>query len=463
MKKIQWIKILTWGALVCAGSVAASTVNESYCVDSQGRSLGICDQQGQIMLAQGPAYYSLKVVLPKGGNRALVDRVLPIERLAELNLSNGDTVLLLGRFQDSMKAFRVVQRCRADQASACAQFTPSVVKIGAGQVLETALVSRGLLKPDHDNELTAKTSAELVNLDLNVPEKVAKLAEPRGDVARQGMRPEGMLKLSSDMKHVLWVDLPNGDLHVLENRGEEGLSLVETMSVSIGKRGFGKQLRGDKKTPVGVYRLLGYLQDGQLDDFYGNGAFTMNYPNALDRINKRTGSGIWLHGLPKGTAHRPLQDSDGCVVASNLMIERIGRYIEVGNTAIVLDDQLEWVEERKAKAVARSLQQAIEDWRQAWMSKDDDRYLNFYADDFTNLEKDLAAWKGYKTRINKAKRFIKVQISDLSLLGYPGEDGLVLARFYQRYESSNFNAKGWKEQLWRQDESGQWRIVYEKG
>jgi murein L,D-transpeptidase YafK len=265
------------------------------------------------------------------------------------------------------------------------------------------------------------------------------------------------------MKYVLWVDLKNGDLHVLENQGGDGLSLVETMSVSIGKKGFGKQVRGDKKTPVGVYRLIGHLKDKQLDDFYGHGAFTMNYPNAVDKMHRRTGSGIWLHGLPKGTAHRPLKDSDGCVVASNLMIERIRRYIDLGNTAIVLDDDLDWVEERQAKAVGRAVQKAIDEWRQAWMSKDDDRYLSFYGEDFTNLEKDLAAWKRYKRRINKAKRYINVEISDLSLVGYPGEDGLVLARFYQRYESSNFNARGWKEQLWRQDGSGKWRIVYEKG
>ena len=54
-------------------------------------------------------------------------------------------------------------------------------------------------------------------------------------------------------------------------------------------------------------------------------------------------------------------------------------------------------------------------------------------------------------------------LSDVSLLAYPGEDNTVLARFFQRYESSNFNAKGWKEQLWRKQDSGEWRIVFERG
>ena len=54
-------------------------------------------------------------------------------------------------------------------------------------------------------------------------------------------------------------------------------------------------------------------------------------------------------------------------------------------------------------------------------------------------------------------------MSELSLVDYPGEEDMVLARFHQRYESSNFRASGWKEQLWRKEDSGQWRIVFERG
>jgi len=128
-------------------------------------------------------------------------------------------------------------------------------------------------------------------------------------------RPKGLIRLPDSLDHVLWVDLKEGNLHVL--RREEGqLKLAETMSVSIGKNGYGKVQQGDKKTPVGVYRLLSYPNDEQLDDFYGNGAYTLNYPNAWDQIRQSNGSGIWLHGLPKGRDHRPLQDGDGCVVSS---------------------------------------------------------------------------------------------------------------------------------------------------
>jgi len=235
------------------------------------------------------------------------------------------------------------------------------------------------------------------------------------------------------------------------------------MSVSIGKNGYGKIRKGDKKTPVGVYRLVSYLSDEQLDDFCGNGAYTLNYPNALDQIKQRNSSGIWLHGLPKGRDHRPLQDSDGCVVLFNGMIDGIGGYIDLQSTPIILDDQMEWVSGAEVEAQRRELEGAIESWRRAWSAIDNERYLDFYAKDFTNLEKDLEAWRCYKTRIHQSKAFIEVKSSDLSLLAYPGEENIALSRFYQTYASSNFNAAGWKEQLWRKEDNGQWRIIFERG
>ena len=46
--------------------------------------------------------------------------------------------------------------------------------------------------------------------------------------------------------------------------GDE-FSLIETISVSIGKNGYGKVQKGDKRTPVAVYRLMAHLPDENLD------------------------------------------------------------------------------------------------------------------------------------------------------------------------------------------------------
>jgi murein L,D-transpeptidase YafK len=71
----------------------------------------------------------------------------------------------------------------------------------------------------------------------------------------------------------LWAELENGHLNVLERVGREGLVLRKRIPMSIGKQGIGKRLEGDKKTPVGVYRLTSRLDEARLDNFYGMGAF----------------------------------------------------------------------------------------------------------------------------------------------------------------------------------------------
>jgi hypothetical protein len=77
--------------------------------------------------------------------------------------------------------------------------------------------------------------------------------------------------------------------------------LVDSYYMSIGKGGIDKQIEGDNKTPLGVYRITSYLSDESLPELYGAGAYPINYPNSWDRLQGKTGHGIWLHGVPRAT------------------------------------------------------------------------------------------------------------------------------------------------------------------
>lgn len=452
-----WVSALMLNA---ATSASPSDEREAYCFNAGVQNAWDCDLAEQ---SDGPVtteYHTLKVVLSDVQDGTVLERVLPIERIGEFPLPSGETVVFLGRFRDSMKAFRVVEKCQQTHAGECSRFAPEVVRIGGRAKPEDAKDSEVQVAA---LDLQAKTSGDLVNVRVASLDLSDKSLDSAIDGTMEARRPEGLIRLPKTTKHVLWVDLNEGNLYVLERDDDARFRLKESMSVSIGKRGYGKVRKGDQKTPVGVYRLMSHLSDSQLDDFYGNGAFTLNYPNALDRIRERTGSGIWLHGLPKGKDHRPLQDSDGCVILSNTMVEGLGDYIDLQRTPIVLDDRMKWVGVAENETQGQELAQTIEAWRQAWSALDNDAYLAYYASDFTDRKKDLAAWKRYKRRIHKNKSFVKVGVSELSLLAYPGEQNMVVARFYQHYKSSNFRESGWKEQLWRKEDSGQWRIVYERG
>jgi murein L,D-transpeptidase YafK len=64
--------------------------------------------------------------------------------------------------------------------------------------------------------------------------------------------PAGLILENQNLPYIFWVELRAGLLHLLE-RTEEGnyLKRIST-SISIGKEGFGKQVEGDRKTPVGI-------------------------------------------------------------------------------------------------------------------------------------------------------------------------------------------------------------------
>lgn len=288
------------------------------------------------------------------------------------------------------------------------------------------------------------------------------LASSKSSSSQANLQPASVLKLGVRDKYLLLVSLSEGLLHVFEKL-DSGLKKLKTMPVSIGKKGFGKKTEGDKKTPVGVYRITSHLTDAQLDDFYGRAAYPMNYPNVWDRLNRRTGSGIWLHAMPEGTSSRPARDSDGCVVLNNENIEAIASYLDVGYTKVVLTEKAQWQPASETQSLSASLQKAINRWRLAWESKDSTRYLSFYSEDFSDLKKNKAQWSSYKKRINDRKKYIKVALSDLALFSYPGEKGLFLAEFYQDYDSSNFKSKGWKRQLWRRKSNSGWEIIFEAG
>lgn len=273
--------------------------------------------------------------------------------------------------------------------------------------------------------------------------------------------PAGALRLPAAARYILWVELASGQLNVLEQVAPDSLVLRKRIPVSIGKRGIGKLREGDKKTPVGVYRLTSYLDDGQLDDFYGLGAYPLNYPNPRDQQLGRTGHGIWLHGLPKHVGERPLLDSDGCIVVDNQSLLDLAGNIATGETWIVMSpDDIQWVTSASQHDLRDGLDAALTNWKQAWEARDNAAYLGFYADDFSDLQRDKAEWAVYKTRVNNSKRNIRLAFSDMSMVLDPQQQNLVTVRYYQSYRSDNYNWAGWKEQVWRYAPEG-WQIIYE--
>ena len=273
-----------------------------------------------------------------------------------------------------------------------------------------------------------------------------------------GLKPHFILQMDAQQKYALVVDTSRSTLYVYKNVGGEP-HYVTDFYVTIGKLGTDKLSSGDQRTPIGVYFVKAELPKKKLSDIYGDGAFPLSYPNEWDRRNKRDGSGIWLHGTPSGTYSRPPRASNGCVVLANEDLEKLGPYLQVGITPVIITNRMDWNSEQD-QAEQASLLQELEQWRKDWASLDTDAYLKHYASNFSGYNMDYPAWAKQKRLVNSAKSWIKVNLSNVSMFTYPEQPDMVVVDFEQDYGSSNLSNRMKKRQYWIKQDN-RWKIIYE--
>jgi murein L,D-transpeptidase YafK len=289
--------------------------------------------------------------------------------------------------------------------------------------------------------------------------------EARARIARYQLDPPGgrlpryLLQMPATEKYALILDSTKSTLFLFENSAK-GPRYVADYYVTVGKNGLEKVREGDKRTPVGVYHVVSRLPKEKLTDFYGSGAYPISYPNEWDRVRGRDGHGIWLHGTPRDTFSRPPRASDGCIVLNNQDLEAVARNLQIGSTPVVITDGMDWATPEEIESLRAELASSVEDWRRDWESRNTDAYLRHYASRFSSSGVNLSQWAAQKRQVNASKAWIKVRISGLSLLLYPGKEKMAVATFDQDYASSNLSNRMMKRQYWI-NENNRWRIIYE--
>lgn len=275
------------------------------------------------------------------------------------------------------------------------------------------------------------------------------------------MAPKYLLQMPPEQKYAVIADTRKSRLYVYENLGGKPRYLADYY-ISSGKNGSQKLKEGDKKTPIGVYFITANLPREKLTDFYGSGAFPLDYPNEWDKRHGRNGFGIWLHGTPSNTYSRPPRASDGCVVLANQDLDAVGVALQVGVTPIIISDETEWAKPGDAAILREKLTRHLENWRRDWESGKVDAYIRHYGSEFSSDNQNLAEWVKHKRQVNAAKNWIKVSISNVGMYLYPGRDDLVVVNFDQEYSSNNLSNKMKKRQYWmRENKNGLWKIIYE--
>ena len=307
---------------------------------------------------------------------------------------------------------------------------------------------RGIMADDQDPRILELFEEARLRLDR------ARYSPPTGTV------PDTVLQLSPEYPYLVLIDLPGARLHLMRNVDGQ-LESVGSRYAAMGRAGYGKEAEGDLRTPVGVYHVTGWMNDDALPELYGAGALPLTYPNLWDRFRSKTGHGIWLHGVPRQTYVRAPRSSEGCVTMANDDLFWLKPYVVNNRAPVVLADKLQWISKAQATRERENMLNRIEAWREAWAGKDTEAYLTYYAEDFSTGGLGKAEFSDHKRRVNAGKKYVKVKLSDVSLFRYPGEQ-MFLAEFTLDYDSDNFKFVSKKEQYWRQDAKGVWRIFREE-
>ncbi len=146
----------------------------------------------------------------------------------------------------------------------------------------------------------------------------------------------------------------------------EGEEVRKVYRIAWGRGGPGdKQRLGDRKTPVGTYRVIGFNGNSKFDFF-----IRLNYPNVkdafyglktevinrvqYDRIidalrnnglppqNTALGGAIGIHGIGPETPkklhiHENLNWTEGCIALRNSEIHDLRPYVRIGTRVVIIE------------------------------------------------------------------------------------------------------------------------------
>jgi murein L,D-transpeptidase YafK len=292
-------------------------------------------------------------------------------------------------------------------------------------------------------------------------EIVARLDAYRSRSATADRLPRYLLQMPPDQEYAIVIDTQKARLYLYRNDVRAGRPrLAADYYMSYGKLGADKTREGDKRTPTGVYHVTSSLNPKKIGDFYGTGAFPINYPNEWDKRQGRKGHGIWLHGTPSDTFSRPPKASDGCMVLANSDLDALAKNLQIGRTPVIISNSIEWLSFDDWQNERTTLNRKIEEWRSDWESRDVERYLKHYSKKFATHDQNLERFAAQKRQVNARKEWIKIELSNVSMFRDPGKDELVVVSFDQDYRSNNLNNRMKKRQYWIR-EDGAWKIIFE--
>lgn len=278
------------------------------------------------------------------------------------------------------------------------------------------------------------------------------IAAPSAVAAAEGW---GAIIADSDVtpRRVIAVDKSLQRLHIFERQSP--LKLRNSFDCTTGQVVGDKKSEGDKRTPEGIY-FIEHKQTRGLDyEMYGGIAYILNYPNPVDRLRQKSGSGIWIHSKGREIAPR---ETRGCIALNLNDIDRLDRDFAPGTPVAVANAvATDAAFTKQDIEIARKLHEKVRLWAKAWSARSADMF-DYYDADAYSLAQDAPfhAFRNQKEHLFSILPWIHTTISDIRVLQGPG---YWVTWFNQYYRAPNHTSEGIRRLYWQPDANNELRIV----
>jgi len=198
--------------------------------------------------------------------------------------------------------------------------------------------------------------------DSEVPHNLIEEAKLRISVPKNvsEYKPLQILKLPKSLNYVLLIDASISRAYLLTNKNGEPV-WENDFFITIGQLGVGKDKEGDLRTPLGLYTVGDEVSKKNLTPFYGLGALKLNFPSAYDKFQHKSGSGIWLHGVPAEVYNRPPKASEGCIVFTNSDLKYLLKLAKSNRINVLVSPSVKWLNPRDWRATYNKVMNDLSD------------------------------------------------------------------------------------------------------
>lgn len=272
--------------------------------------------------------------------------------------------------------------------------------------------------------------------------------------------PAYLLEIPDSVDTILIAETATSTLHQFLV-DENGATRQGEIYMSVGQNGVGKERAWDRKTPLGIYFINEQLDTSKLHEKYGPTAFPLDYPNIWDRSNRRSGDGIWIHGVTSNSGRRPPLDTDGCIALPNDKLLELGEALVPLVTPVLITREIQWTDPGQQERAHAEFRRALDTWVSSYATGDLYEYLSLYDDNFSYRGMNRDEWVAYRTQSITRAPVQSVEVDDVLLLADPEYTGLYLARFRQDIVYEDRTITTVKRLYWRRSAEGDLRIVAE--